>query len=164
MCVLFRTLRPTEPVAGIWQQDGNGFAIGFSTEHLQRLCKHLRGNFSNVIYDEAEQDALIEKAFDLPPRLCDGEDPTIEEGAGTIQRRIYEAASRCKSKAFFPEAEWRMVCEPISMFGPEDENNWTKATVPQYTVRQGMITPYMEIPLVEGESYRKRGMEPIRGD
>lgn len=142
--------------------DGKGFAIGFSTQHLQWLCKNLRGNLANVIYDEGEQEAFVEKAFDLPPRMCDGEDPTIEEGSGTILSRISEAASRCKSKAFAEEAEWRLICDPIFEFEPQDETYWSKATVPRYMERRGMITPYMEIPLIEGEGYRKRGMEPIK--
>ncbi|MHB0959282.1 MAG: DUF2971 domain-containing protein [Pirellulaceae bacterium] len=142
--------------------DGKGCAIGFATEHLQWLCTNLQGMFTDVIYDDTEQDSLVENVFDLPPRLCDGEDPTIEEGSSTILGQISEAASRCKSKAFSEEAEWRLVCEPILTFAPNEENCWTKATMPRYIERRGMITPYIEVPLVEGKSFRKRGIEPIK--
>jgi Protein of unknown function (DUF2971) len=131
-------------------EDGKGFAIGFSTRHLQVLCKSFQGAFANVIYDDEQQNVLVEEAFDLPPNLCDGEDPTIEEGSGTILRRISEAASRCKSKTFSEEIEWRLVCELHSASGT------------QFMERRGVITPYIEIPLVEGDSYRKRGNEPIK--
>ena len=65
-----------------------GFAIGFSTNHLRWLAKNLRGSLADVVYEDADQDALIEKAFEVYPRLCDGEDPTIEEAAGEILGRI----------------------------------------------------------------------------
>jgi hypothetical protein len=86
----------------------------------------------------------------------------FEEGSGTILRRISEAASRCKSNAFSEEAEWRMVCEP-SYAEAEGESIWTEARSPRFLERRGIITPFMEIPLVEGEFYRKRGNEPIIG-
>jgi hypothetical protein len=141
--------------------DGKGFAIGFSTEHLKLLSSIVQGGFANVVYAHEDQRAFVESAFELFPRLCDGEDPTIEEGSVTILRRISEAASRCKSKAFSEEAEWRVVCEP-SYSALECESIWTKARSPRFVERRGIITPFMEIPLVEGESYRKRGNEPIK--
>lgn len=139
--------------------DGKGFAIGFSTDHLQWLGKKVRGAFTDVIYDDGQQGALVEKAFELFPRLCDGEDPTIEEGSSTILSRISEAASRCKNKAFSEEAEWRLVCEP-SFAETENASIWT--TTPRFLDRRGVITPFMEIPLVEGTAYPKRGSEPIK--
>jgi hypothetical protein len=142
--------------------DGKGVAIGFSTDHLQRLCQCLQGKFADVIYDDGQQEALIERAFELTPRLSDGEDPTIDEAAGTILRHISEAASRCKNNGFSEEAEWRLVCEPIPVFEPEDETCWTRATVSRFVERRGAITPYIEIPLVDGESYQERGLEPIK--
>src|SRR5690606_4915664 len=114
-------------------EDGKGFAVGFSTEYLKWLSSKVRGAFTNVIYDGADQRALVESAFELFPRLCDGEDPTIEEGSGTILRRISEAASRCKSNAFSEEAEWRIVCEPSMEL--EGENIWTKARSPRFVER-----------------------------
>lgn len=140
--------------------DGKGFAIGFETNHLKWLSSKVGGAFANVIYDDEEQRALVEGAFELFPRLCDGEDPTIEEGSGTILSRISEAASRCKNKSFSEEAEWRLVCEP-SHFSSDDEGIWTKARSPRFLERRGVITPFMEIPLVEGTEYTKRGSEPI---
>ena len=142
--------------------DGKGVAIGFSTDHLQRLCKNLQGILTNVIYDDGEQDLLVERVFDIPPRMSDGEDPTIEQAAGTILKRTSEAASRCKSSAFSQEAEWRLASEPFLVFDSVEATCWTKATVPRFMERKGVITPYLEIPLVEGDSYRERGMEPIK--
>lgn len=141
--------------------DGKGFAIGFTTNHLKWLSSKVRGAFTNVIYDDEEQRALVESAFELFPRLCDGEDPTIEEGSGTILSRISEAASRCKNKSFSEEAEWRLVCEP-GYVAADDEGIWNKALSPRFLDRRGVITPFMEVPLVEGTTYRKRGCEPIR--
>ena len=140
--------------------DGRGFAIGFSTEHLQWLSTQLQGKFADVIYDHKKQEALIEWAFDLPPQY-DGEEQKIEEATGTVLGNISEAACRCKSKAFFEEAEWRICCEPITVLD-EDHTLWSKATVPRYIDRRGLITPYIEIPLTEGMGYTKRGMEPIK--
>jgi hypothetical protein len=151
----------------LWQwraygDDGRGFAVGFATAHLQWLCAKLQGMFADVIYDDGEQDTLIENAFDLPPRLCDGEEQTIEDGSSQILGQISAAASRCKSKSFSEEAEWRLVCEPILTLGTDDENCWTRATVPRYIERGSVITPYLEVPLVEEKNYRKRGLEPIK--
>lgn len=143
-------------------EDGKGFAIGFSTTHLQSICKNIGGTLCDVIYDDDVQSTLVKRAFDLPPRSSDGEDPTIEEGSGTILGRISEAASRSKNRAFSEESEWRIVTEPTLALDDAEQTLWTKATVPRYVARRGLITPYMEIPLVEGESYRKRGMEPIK--
>ncbi len=145
-----------------YADDGKGFAVGFSTNHLLWLAKNLQGSFADVVYGDTDHDALIEKAFELYPRLCDGEDPTIEEAAGDILGRIFEAASRCKSQSFCEEAEWRLVCERAFPYSPDDETIWTKATIPRYIARRDAITPYIEIPLVEGECYQKRGMEPIK--
>lgn len=142
--------------------DGKGVSIGFATEHLLWLSANLQGMFADVIYDDGEQDKLIANAFDLPPRLCDGEDQTIEEGSTAILGQLSEAASRCKSKAFFEEVEWRLVCEPSFIFGTNEASCWMKSPVPRYMDRRGVITPYIEVPLVEGKSYRKRGMEPIK--
>lgn len=141
--------------------DGKGFAIGFSTGHLKWLADKVQGAFANVIYDNEEQRALVENAFELYPRLCDGEDPTIEEGSGTILHRISEAASRCKSMAFSEEAEWRLVCRP-SYVEPQDESIWSKALSPRFVERRGVITPFVELPLVEGSAYTKRGTEAIK--
>jgi hypothetical protein len=141
--------------------DGKGFAIGFSTDHLLWLQTNLRGQLANVIYDENEQDTLIEWAFDLPPSY-DGDEQTIEDGTTTILGNISEAACRCKNKAFSEEAEWRLVCEPIDVYDPEEETCWSKAGVPRYIERHGLITPYIEVPVVAGMDYSKRGVEPLK--
>ena len=143
-----------------YANDGTGVAIGFSTSHLQRMCGSLSGHFCNVIYEDDKQDALIQAVFDLPD--AQGDEQTIEQGSTMILGRLSEAASRVKNPAFAEEAEWRMVCEPNLLSGGDKPTIWTVAKTPRFRDRAGTITPFMEIPLVDGQDCRKIGMEPIK--
>lgn len=139
--------------------DGRGFCIGFATDHLQWLCTTMDGALTDVIYDDDRQRALIEGAFELYPRSSDGEDPTIEEGSSLILGRISEAASRCKSKAFSAEAEWRVVCRPrVAGMGAGAREG---AFESRFLERRGVITPFVEMPLIDGAPNLERSMRPI---
>jgi hypothetical protein len=140
--------------------DGTGVAIGVSTSHLQRMCTGLDGHICNVIYEDKQQDDLIQAVFDLPD--VQGDEQTIEQGSSMILGRLFEAASRVKSQAFTEEAEWRVVCEPHTSFGEEEPTIWSKARTPKFRDRRGVITPFMEIPFVDGRDYCKRGNEPLK--
>lgn len=143
-----------------YADDGKGVSVGFSTSHLQRVCESLEGHLCNVIYDDDTQDTLVRAALDLPE--AQGDVLTAEQASFTLLERISEAASRCKSEAFAEEAEWRMVCEPHIAFDECEPSVWCRAQTPRFRDRNGIITPFMEVPLVEGRGYTKRGMEPIK--
>ena len=143
-----------------YADDGRGVAIGFSTGHLQRMCIGLNGHLCNIIYDDNTHRTLLQAAFDLPD--LQGEVQTVEQGTTAILGRLSEAASRCKNPAFAEESEWRMICEPTLMPSRGNETVWTKALVPSFRSRNGTVVPYMEIPLIDGQDYVKRGMEPIK--
>ena len=114
----------------------------------------------NVIYDDAQQDTLLQAVFDLPD--VQGDEQTIEQGSGTILHRLSEAASRVKCHGFAEEAEWRIVCTPYLALNGQASSTWAKVVTPRFRNRNGTIMPFMEIPLVDGQDYRKRGMEPIK--
>lgn len=143
-----------------YADDGAGVAIGFSTSHLQQLCKRLNGHLSDLIYGEQEQGNLLEAVFDVPE--AHGDVLTVEDASSTMLGRLLDAASRCKSQQFAEEAEWRMVCWPSPTFDGKSGSIGTEAVLPKFRSRNGVITPYIEVPLVDGTDYRKRGMEPIK--
>ncbi len=129
-----------------WRAYGQqgGYAIGFDPEVLNHLPLAGRALLLPVVYDHAQQDALVHdlvsrwrKLFtDIPP--TDDNHQVRRLGAFVFAQCFALLAIAFKSVAFSEEKEWRLVClrqRVVDDAGPEL----------RFRARDSLITPYLAI-------------------
>ncbi len=137
-----------------YSDDGAGFAIGFSTDRIDRLCVlHLNKKpiitFQQVEYDSGKQEAQLEQliANDLARYLKrfpgEGADYGYEGlEIATAHSEVWSLATICKNHGFFEEQEYRLVAMPSANDVPPPAIDISEMS---FRVSGGDLIPYFPI-------------------
>ncbi len=127
-----------------WRAYGSptgGYAIGFTGQHLRKICNQHNYYLVKCIYDESEQHrcirALLEEVLEQRMQSMQPEN-TLPFG-GSLGIYLHRYAPILKHSAFREEREWRIITRPLMC----------SVGIDGFDYREGksMIVPFYRLPL-----------------